>query len=156
MAFCTQADVVEEVGTTLVAQLCSDGAGGISATLVTGRIARADADIKSVLGPQFNLDDVDASTADIIKYCSVDISVFYMYERKPEFRRGTADGKNPEQSRYDRAMGTVREIKSGQRDMGRETAPTLSSAGAGGTVYASTQRFIVEEDEATDGPCGGY
>lgn len=155
MALCTQADIVEEVGTSLVAQLCSDGAGGIDATIVTGRIARATSDIKSVLGPQFNLDDVDASVADVLKYCGVDVSVFYMFERKPEFRRGP-DGKNPEQQRYDRAMKAVKEIKSGERDMGRETSPKQSTAAAGGTVYASTEHFITDDEEATTGPTGGY
>jgi len=155
MAFCTQADIVEQVDTSLVLQLCSDGAGGISAAKVTMCIARADADINTILGPQFNLDDVDADVADIIKYKSVDLSVFYMYERKPEWGRGP-DGKNPRDDSYKRAIATIKAIKSGERDMGRETAPTLSAAAAGGTVYASTQHFITDADESTTGPSGGY
>lgn len=155
MAYCAQADLVNEIGESLLSALCPDGAGDIDASIVTDRIKRADADINSKLGPDFNLTDVAASIADIVKYASVDLAVFYAYERRPEHRR--QDGSNPEQARYDRAHKTLDEIKSGKRDMGRETSPNTSPAAAGGVVYKSTQHFITDADETTtDGPTGGF
>lgn len=133
MSFCADTDIELEVGESLLFQLCPDGSGGYSTTLLADRRARADADIKSVLGPDFDVDSLDTSTADVVKYAAVDLTVFYCYERATEFRR--QDGRNVEDARYKRAITTLKEIKSGARDMGRETSPKQSYASAGGVVY---------------------
>lgn len=153
MSYCTQADIVLEVGESLLLQLCSDGEGGIDTAIVANRIERGEAVINSNLGPEFTVPFTN-TVASVVKHVCVDLAVFFCYERKPEFR--TNDGKNPEQIRWDRSLQTLKAIREGKQDLGSEAAVATASVARGGVVYASTQRFILEENENTLGPSGGF
>lgn len=153
MTIILQSDLVNAVGTPLLSQLFDDGAGSISAALVTEAITDAEADCMSILGPDFTL-PLTGTTPRIVKRCCVDMAIFYGYERKPEFR--VQGGENPESKRYDRAATMLRDIQKGSRDMGTGEAATDKSAASGGVVYSSTTTFIVDSGEGTDGPTGGF
>jgi phage gp36-like protein len=145
VAYIVQSDLVSAVGNSLLAQLFSDGGGGISAALVTEAIADAEADVNTILGPGYTV-PMTGSIPRVVKRCCVDLAIFYGYERKPEFRRPQSSD-NPEQKRYDRAQKMLRELKSGERSMGSSTAPT--AAAVGGTTYAPAvgDRFILDDIE---------
>lgn len=153
MAYITQTDVENAVGTALLSQLFSDGVGGVSSALVDEAMLDAEGDANSILGPSFVV-PVVGPVARILSRCCVDLTIFYGYERKPEFR--ISGGDNPEQKRYDRAQKQLKDLKSGERDMGNET-PEAKSALTGGVVYSSNSQFITDDTEGTaDGPSGYY
>ncbi|MFA4900932.1 MAG: phage protein Gp36 family protein [Brevundimonas sp.] len=142
-------DLTNALTNASLTMLFSNGAGGCDATIGDAAIDDAEADADSILGPSFTVPVSTLSTAArILKRCVCDMTVYYGYERKPEFL--VSGGDNPVQKRYDRATKILRDIKSGVRDLGTETAP--KTANAGGTTYATEleDRFIL--DDITDGP----
>jgi phage gp36-like protein len=146
-------DLTNAVGNPLLVQLCGDGAGGVSSTILPAIILDAEALVDSMLGPGYVVPIV-GSVPRIVKRCSVDICVYYLYERKPEFYR--QDGKNPQESRYKEAIRLLKDIREGQSDMGAETAESKSRL-TGGVVNYSTKPFIVDSGESSsDGPTGGF
>ena len=151
MAYFTQTDVENAVGTALLSQLFSDGVGGVSSALLDEAMLDAEADLNSVLGPDFVV-PLSGTAPRIITRCCVDMTVFYGYERKPEFR--VSGGDNPEEKRYTRARKILKDLKTGERDMGDETA--AKSAAVGGEVFASTSYFICDPNEDSTGPTGGF
>lgn len=144
-------DLTSRIGNARLTLICDDGTGNPSTTVIASAIADGEADLNSILGPGFDV-PMSATVAPIIIRCAVDMVMFYLYENNPEFR--ITGGDNPEQKRYDRAVKILKEIKSGDRDLGRDTG-VQRSAIVGGVVYASTTTYIVDEDETSDGATGG-
>ena len=151
-----QADLVLALGEPGMAELFNDGSNGIAAALVAAAIADAEADCDSILGPGFVVPLVGGPSTipRVVKRCVVDIALFYGYERKPEFRR--QGGINPEQARYDRAVKTLRELKSGERDMGNDSSTVQQKSNlTTGLVFGTATNFIVDQNESF-GASGGY
>jgi phage gp36-like protein len=92
-------------------------------------------------------------TKRIVKTHCKQIAIYYAYARAPEFRNERGECIMSQQ--YEMSVKALKEIASGQRDMGDETA-TGKSALVGGVVNASVKRFVVEQYETGDGPTGGF
>lgn len=144
-------DLTNAVGNPLLVQLCGDGAGGVSATYMPSIILDAEAAVDSILGPAFAV-PITSTVPRIVKRCCIDICVYYLYDRKPEFYR--ADGTNPMTSRYKEAIRILKDIREGQQDLGDEVQ--AKSRLVGGTVSYNTTPFIVDTGESTSGPSGGF
>lgn len=154
--YVTTDDLVNALGEPGMCQLFNDGNNSVDAALVAEAIADAEAECDSILGPGFVVPIVagSGSIPRIVKRCGVDIAIFYGYERKPEFRR--TGGDNPEQKRYDRAVKTLRDLKSGERDMGNDSSPIQQKSNLTvGLVLGSATNFIVDPNESL-GASGGF
>jgi phage gp36-like protein len=147
-------DLTNAVGNQTLARLFDNGSAGCDSTAGDSAIDDAEADADSILGPSFLVPTGTTTTAPrIVKRAVADMAVFYGYERAPEFTN--SGGDNPQQKRYDRAVKLLKEIRNGERDMGAETAESKSGL-TGGVVYYSTDQFITDDLEGTDGPTGPY
>ncbi|MFA4900962.1 MAG: phage protein Gp36 family protein [Brevundimonas sp.] len=147
-------DLTNTVTNEILAALFPNGSGGLDSTAGDAAVYFAEAEANSILGPSFTIPTGTTSTVPVVvKRCICDMAVFFGYDRKPEFL--TSNIENPAQKRFDRAKATLKDIKTGARDMGGE-ASTDKSGLTGGIVYASTAQFITETDESTDGPTGPY
>jgi len=127
--------------------------GTVSTSAVATVITKAEAEVNSLLGPNFSVPVATSIVADIVKLCACDIAVHFCYKRTTEFRDD--QGNTPVQPDFVEAVKRLKELKSGERDMGDEAATSKSST-VGGVVYYSTNAFIVETAESTDGPSGGF
>ena len=103
-------DLTDSVGNDLLAQLCSDGSGGISTAKVTKLISKAEGRINVEVAPIYNvpLDPVP----DPIAAVAEDLFVFYAYNNKPEFF--TRDGKNPAAARFTDAKEQLKAFREGK------------------------------------------
>jgi phage gp36-like protein len=147
-------DLTNAIGNDRLSLLCPASNGSVSTSTVTWVVNMAEAEVNSILGTGFSVPVATASVTNVIKRCATDIAVHFAYKRTTEFRG--QDGKTPVHIDYEDARKVLTEIKNGARTMG-STAATGKSGLIGGTVYASTSRFIVEASEATtNGPTGGW
>jgi phage gp36-like protein len=139
-------DITNRINSQIIAKLCPDGAGGVDSTIADSCCFDGEADVSSLLGPQYVMPiDKTTAAATIIIRCAAAMSIYYMYDRAPEF---FIDGKNPYQARYDHAKECIKELKAGDRDFGIESAER--SAAVGGTAYepAIGTRFILDDLES--------
>jgi phage gp36-like protein len=147
-------DLTNAIGNTRLSLLCPATNGTVSTSVVTWVVNMAEAEVNSILGPGFSVPIATASVTNVVKRCACDIAVHFAYKRSTEFR--TQDGKTPVAADYDDARKTLTDIRNGARTLG-STAASSKTGIVGGTVYASTQYFIVEASEATTtGPTGGW
>jgi len=80
VAYCTQADIVLAKNDALLKQLAPDGAGGISASIITGAITNADAIIDGyMLSGEYTVPLT--SPPGIIKEISVGLAICFLYGR---------------------------------------------------------------------------
>jgi len=153
-AYLTISDLTSAIGTPRLSQLCPNTSGTVSTAVVSAVILRAESEVNSILGPGFTVPITSSSVTTVIKSAATDIAVHYCYKRVTEFR-GSKDGKTPVYQDYMDALDILREIRNGTRDGGSEATAAKSSL-AGGTVYSSTQSFIIQTDEDTETPTGGF
>lgn len=151
MAYLTQSDLENAIGTARLSIVCPDGSGGVSTASVNTVISDAEAEANSILGPGFTV-PLTSAAAQIVKACTRWIAIDFAYRNTIEFR--DREGRTPTYRDYESAVSTLREIRNGERDMGNEETAGKSAV-AGGTVYYSSQNFIVE-DETTESPTGGF
>ena len=144
--YITQTDLETEVGTPLLVKLAGDGAGGVDATVVSACITKAESIIDSLLGAHYS---TPLSTApEIIKTCAVDLAVFRLYARKPEFTR--ADGNSVVQWRHREAMDLIKQFKDlnpplfGTND--RETSPNHGEMVLSDDARGWADEATVEDD----------
>jgi len=148
--YITVSSITTAIGTPRLAILCSNGSGGVSTAAVNAVIANAEAEVDSIIGPGFVVPQT--SVAQVVKFYTTQIAIDFAYRGITEFRR--ADGKTPTYMDYENAVKALKELRSGERDMGNET--TKSVIASGGVVYYTTTNFILDSDETTQAPSGGY
>jgi hypothetical protein len=85
-------DLTDAFGNALLAQLCSNGVGGVDVAFTEWAIKRSEAMINTDLGPFYTI-PFAAPVNEEIKTIALMLAEFFMYARKPEFRR--QDGTNP-------------------------------------------------------------
>ena len=130
--------------------LCGASNGTVSTAIVTQIVSYAESDANSILGPGFTVPQATAAVQTIVKRCTTDIAVHYCYKRSTEFR--LQNGKTPVQGDYDDACKTLRQIVEGSRTMNDDTGSALQ----GGVVYTSQGSFIIDTDEGSQSPTGGF
>lgn len=141
------------IGNERLAFICPASNGTVSTSVVAAMITKAEAEANSILGPVFSVPILTASVQEVVKMCVTDIAIYRCYQRVTEFRNER--GEPIVRPDYDNAVKTLKELRSGERDMGSE-ATTSKSAIVGGTVYSSTHRFIVEQYENSSSATGGF
>lgn len=106
MAYCTQADITEQIPEAELIQLTDDGdLGVVDADAVARAIADADAEIDGYCGDRYT---VPFSTVpDMIRKLSVDIAVYNLYSR----RTGAPENR---QKRYDDAVKFLERVSDGK------------------------------------------
>lgn len=120
MAYCTKADILEQLDEEVLIQLTDDiDAGAVDDDKVTRAIADADAEIDGYCGTRYGIpfDPVPA----MIRKLSVDISIHNLYAR----RRAAPEDR---QKRYDNAIRFLRDVSKGMISLGAD-APTPESDG---------------------------
>ncbi len=125
-------DLTTAFGNALLSQLCSDGAGAVSATRTELAIARAEGMIDAELGGFYVVpfDPVPAQ----IKTIAFMLVEFFLYANVPEFR--DANGKNPATQMFDAARDMLRNI--------RQARPPLQ---AGAKETSAVVGVVVESDD---------
>lgn len=153
MTYLLSTDLTASGGDAILVITCGDGNGGVLASAFASVRDDTDADIDSILGPDFTVPLASAQDK-IIKQCAKTIGQYYCYERKPEFFR--SDGENPKAKSYDRAIVKLKEIRDGARDLGKETGEPRSALTRTAIFGSnSSNRFIIQDDE-TNGRTGGF
>ena len=146
-------DLTNAIGNERLSILCPDSSGYVSSAACTEVIDDAEAEVDSILGPGFTVPTTSPSVPRVVKLCAKNIATHFAYRRVTEFR--DEQGRAGCFADYEQAIKRLKELRSGMRDMGDETSS--KSAQVPGTVYASTQKFIVDSDETTTtGPTGGF
>lgn len=146
-------DLTNMLGNDRLAMLCPASDGTVSTTAVTDVIADAEAEVLSILGPGYDVSATAVTSKAIVKTHCKQIALYYAYARKSEFRNDRGDVVVAPQ--YERAIKALESIADGKRDMGDETATSKSAVVSGAVTY-STKSFIVEANESTTGPTGGF
>lgn len=132
-------DLTDSFGNALLARLCDDGAGGVSATFTERAIKSAEAMINTDLGPFYTI-PFAAPVSDEIKTIAVMLCEYFLYQRLPEFRR--ADGTNPAEQGFKVARDMLKSL--------RLLRPPLTSGGkesptvVGCLVVSDDQRDPIE------------
>jgi len=121
MAYCEQADILEQVDEDVLIQLTDDAdAGEVDNDKVTRAIADADAEIDGYCGSRYS---VPFSTVpDMIRKLSVDISVFNLYAR----RMGAPEDRK---LRYDNAVRYLKDVSKGYASLGVQPVPDAPGEG---------------------------
>lgn len=146
-------DLTNAIGNARLSILCAASDGTISTSVVSAVVTKAEAETKSILGPAFNVTATAVTTKEVVKVYCTDIAVYRAYCRVTEFRN--EQGNPVTKPEYDNAVKCLTLIAKGARDMGDETS-TSKSAVVSGVVNYSTKAFIVETNESTTGPTGGF
>lgn len=144
-------DLTYAIGNSRLSVLCPASDGTVSSSIVASVLADAEAEVLSIVGPSFDVSA--ASSKAVIKAHAKSIAVYRAYCRVTEFRNDR--GEPIVKPDYLDAVKALKEIASGDRDMGDETS-TAKSALVSGVVAYSTNAFIVETAESTTGPTGGF
>lgn len=110
MAYCTQADILEQMSESMLIQLTDDAdAGEVDTDAVTRAIANADAEIDSYCGTKY---DVPFTTVPaIIRLVSVDIAIYNLYAR----RMGAGES---EEERYKNRIAWLKDVSKGIATLG--------------------------------------
>lgn len=125
--YCTQADIEQKrIPTATLIQLTDDSDTGlVDAVIVAGVIAEADGVVDSFLRGRYPL-PLDP-VPDIVATISQDITVYYLFARKPEFDPPTAVS-----DRYKSALVLLQRIQDGKMPLYDVAAPP-----AGGPTVVS-------------------
>jgi phage gp36-like protein len=132
MAYCTLEDLKKALPEAALEELTDDeGAGSIQDARVTEAIAQADALIDTYLGGRYAVPL--SSVPAVVRQCSVDIALYYLYKRTVE---GFAEaGDSTRRTAYKDAVRTLEDIRSGK--MGLPIASADDSGFAIGVVESS-------------------
>ena len=133
MAYCTQADLLEQISEDDLIQLTDDSdAGIVDVSMVTRAIADADAEIDSYCGTKY---DVPFSPVPVmIRKVSVDITIYNLYAR----RRGAPEDRK---ERYDDAVSFLKDISKGIASLGGDAPSVDDDAGPEATTVKSDRVF---------------
>lgn len=133
MAYCTQADLLEQIPEDELLQLTDDAdTGSIDTSVVDRAIADADALIDSYCGTKH---DVPFSPVPVmVRKLSVDITVYNLFAR----RRGAPEDRK---ERYDDAVRFLRDISRGIGSLGGDAPAGDDDAGPEATTKKSDRVF---------------
>ena len=149
MAYCTQADLLEQISEDDLIQLTDDSdAGIVDVSMVTRTIADADAEIDSYCGTKY---DVPFSTTPVmVRKVSVDIAIYNLYAR----RRGAPDDRK---ERYDDAIAFLKDVSKGIAALGGDAPTAGDDAGPEATTAKSDRVFSRGRDsDSTTGTLDNY
>ncbi|MBI5056999.1 MAG: DUF1320 domain-containing protein [Nitrospirae bacterium] len=138
MPYCTLTDIKKLIPEITVIQLTDDeDTGAVVTTRVDEAIASADAEIDSYCGGKYS---VPFSTVpDIVKKCSVDISIYNLYSRRVEEIPATrAD-------RYKNAIRQLEGIAKGSISIGESTEPTAAAEGGVATNKTASDSVFTKD-----------
>jgi len=120
MAYSTQTDILQELDQATLIQLTDDnGTGGVSAAVVTAKIADADAEIDGYCGQRYTVPF--ATVPPIIKRASIVIAVKNLFGR----RRGAPESRRQD---YDDMIRFLKDISSGKATLGVDDPDGTPSA----------------------------
>jgi len=125
-------DLTDAFGNDLLARVCGDGAGQVSAVRVNRAINSAEAMINTDLAPFYTVPFVVVTEE--IKTIALMLCEYFMYSQKPDFRR--ADGRNPADETFKAARDMLKSL--------RMLRPPL---GAGSKTTPSVVGSLVDSDE---------
>jgi len=133
MAYCTKADILEQLEEDVLIQLTDDDdAGVVDEGKVTRAIADADAEIDSYCGTKY---DVPFSTVPVmLRKMSVDIAIYNLYAR----RRGAPEDRK---ERYDDAISFLKDISKGIASLGGDGPSADDDSGPEATTVKSDRVF---------------
>ena len=133
MAYCTQADLLEQISQDKLIQLTDDDdAGIVDSDMVTRAIADADAEIDSYCGTKY---DIPFSPVPVmIRKVSVDIAIYNLYAR----RQGAPEDRK---ERYDDAISFLKDIAKGIASLGSDAPSVDDDAGPEATTVKSDRVF---------------
>lgn len=129
-------DLTDSFGNELLARLCDDGLGGVSATFTERAIKSAEAMINTDLGSFYTI-PFAAPVSDEIKTIAVMLCEYFLYQRLPEFRR--SDGSNPAEQGFKAAGIMLKSL--------RTLRPPLQ---AGSKESPAVVGSLVDSDEQRD------
>jgi phage gp36-like protein len=133
VAYCTLDDIKKALPETTLRNLTDDERlGRINQGRLDEAIARADGEIDTYLGGRYAVPLSPSDIPDIVRSCSVDISVYHLYKRKVEEVPPTRDDA------YRNALRVLREVRDGKMKLPIAEADTVSASGfAMGIVITS-------------------
>jgi phage gp36-like protein len=134
MAYCTLEDLKKALPEAALEELTDDeGAGSIQDARVTEAIAQADALIDTYLGGRYAVPL--SSVPAVVRQCSVDIALYYLYKRTVEGFAESITEPNTRRTAYKDALRILEDIRSGK--MGLPVAGADDSGFAIGVVKTS-------------------
>lgn len=144
MPYCTQSDLLEQISEDELIQLTDDaGTGSVDTTVVDRAIADADAEIDAYAGARY--DTPFATTPDIIRKISVDISVYNLFAR----RRGAPEDRK---ERYKNALRFLENLSKGLVSLGVSTPAASEDAGPEASTDKDDRIFTL--GRSSDGSSG--
>jgi phage gp36-like protein len=138
MPYCTLTDIKKLIPEASIIQLTDDeNTGAVVTSRVDEAIAQADAEIDSYCGNKYS---VPFSTVpDIVKKCSVDISIYNLYSRRVEEIPATrAD-------RYKNATRQLEGISKGIISIGEDPEPAAPTQGGVETNKTESDRVFTRD-----------
>jgi len=149
MAYCTQADILEQLDEDVLIQLTDDDdIGAVDADMVTRAIADADALIDSYCGARY---DVPLSPVpNIIRKCSVDLAICNLYAR----RKGVSEDR---EKRCKAAVGYLKDVSTGKATLGTDTPAADEDDGPQATTVKTDRLFSMGRDsDSSSGTLDNY
>ena len=133
MAYCTQADLLEQISEDVLIQLTDDeDAGVVDTDMLTRAIADADAEIDSYCGTKY---EVPFSPVPVmVRKYSVDIAIYNLYAR----RRGAPEDRK---ERYDDAISFLKDVSKGIATLGGDAPSGDDESGPEATTVKSDRVF---------------
>jgi len=136
MAYCTEADILEQLDEDILIQLTDDeDAGDVDDDMVTRAIVNADAEIDSYCGTKHIVPFT--TVPPIIRMVSVDIAIYNLYSR----RRGAPDSIK---ERYKDRIAFLKSVSKGEAMLG-EDDPDGTPSGANAPEISSSDRIFSRE-----------
>ena len=149
MAYCTQADLLEQISQDKLIQLTDDDdAGIVDSDMVTRAIADADAEIDSYCGTKY---DIPFSPVPVmIRKVSVDIAIYNLYTR----RQGAPEDRK---ERYDDAISFLKDVSKGIASLGGDGPSADDDSGPEATTVKSDRVFSRGRDsDSSTGSLDNY
>ena len=133
MAYCTEADILEQLEEDILIQLTDDDDEGVvDDDMVTRAIANADAEIDSYCGTKYTVPFT--TVPPILLTVSVDIAIYNLYAR----RRGAPDSIK---ERYKDRIAFLKSVSKGEATLG-EDDPDGTPSGANAPEISSSDRIF--------------
>ena len=149
MAYCTKADILEQLEEDILIQLTDDDdAGDVDDDKVTRAIADADAEIDSYCGTKY---EVPFSPVPVmVRKYSVDIAIYNLYAR----RRGAPEDRK---ERYDDAISFLKDVSKGIATLGGDAPSGDDESGPEATTVKSDRVFSRGRDsDSSTGTLDNY
>ncbi len=137
MAYCTQDDIISQIGEEILIQLTDDdGVGEVDADRVSAAIANADAEINSYCGMKHSVPF--SPVPPTIKAASVDIAIFNLRSR----RSGASD--TAEHERYRERIAWLKDVAKGIATLGEDDPDGVPTEVHAPEIVSNTRVFSRE------------